>query len=478
MKSEIRLGIVGGLGSVGAADIFYKMTKSISDLSGSNLPTLYFEQKPFHEPENPGLENASQSSRKIYAFDMINSFEEKSLNAVVLPCFISQTFINELQSEITINIVSIMDALKSYLQMKHPTIKKVGVLTSDYVISKRLFEEAFTAIGIEVILPSANNQKEMVMGSIYALDGLKRCMDGIQPLVKLSYACDDLVSQEAEIIIPGFTEISAIVEDLNSMGFPIIDSNLIYAQYAVSFKMPSKFPDFKIGIVGGVGPAATVDFLSKIIKNTPSSIDQDHIKIVIEQNPQIPDRAQNLKGEGADPTIPLYSVCKKLELASASVIAIPCNTAHAYIERIQRNLNIPIVDMLRETIVHVEKLKKKVGLLATSGTVDTGIYQMAADDFKLTLLVPDDEIQKDVMEAIYGVHGIKAGGRDAFPRDLLLNALEHLSQRGAEVVILGCTELPLLFQSGQIDLSSGKSLILVDPTEILAKTCVSLRNDL
>ena len=110
---------------------------------------------------------------------------------------------------------------------------------------------------------------------------------------------------------------------------------------------------FKIGVVGGVGPAATADFMQKIVRNTTAARDQDHIKIVVEQNPQIPDRTANLIGDGPDPTVALYATCKKLEAGDADLIAIPCNTAHAFVERIQPYLSIPIVNMLHETVQHL-----------------------------------------------------------------------------------------------------------------------------
>ena len=161
---------------------------------------------------------------------------------------------------------------------------------------------------------------------------------------------------------------------------PLIDSNLAYAQYAVSAPLGSRASTFKIGVVGGVGPAATVDFLDKIVRNTPAARDQDHIKLLVEQNPQIPDRTENLVGAGVDPTIALYATCKKLEDGDADVIAIPCNTAHAFVERIQPYLDIPIVNMLTVTVAHLRDTYpalREVGVLATSGTIESGVYEKA-----------------------------------------------------------------------------------------------------
>ncbi|RMP70995.1 hypothetical protein ALQ17_200197 [Pseudomonas fluorescens] len=108
--------------------------------------------------------------------------------------------------------------------------------------------------------------------------------------------------------------------------------------------------------------------------DTPAGKDQDHIKMVVEQNPQIPDRTANLLRDETDPTLALYATCKRLESAGAQAIAIPCNTAHAFVERIQAHLRVPIVNMLSETvewIVHTHGSGQAVGLLATSGTLQT-----------------------------------------------------------------------------------------------------------
>src|SRR5690606_850527 len=113
---------------------------------------------------------------------------------------------------------------------------------------------------------------------------------------------------------------------------------------------------FKLGILGGVGPSATVDLMNKIIAHTPARRDQDHIKMIVEQNPQIPDRTANLVYNEEDPTIAMFSTCKRLEAEGADVIAIPCNTAHAFVESIQQYLKIPIINMLDATVDHIVKI--------------------------------------------------------------------------------------------------------------------------
>lgn len=459
--NDQRYGIVGGLGALGAADIFFKLVKAAPNRIGAEQPEYIFEQQPFAEGEAPGAAGASQNGRKLYVFDMLRRFEARGLNGVILPCFISHTFIDELRAEIKLPIISLMDALRSAVARRYPEVKRIGVLTSDYVQSQRLFERHFTQ---QICYPKRGG----VMPAIYGADGLKRGALSGASITQLALACEDLLAQGAELIVPGFTEISIASDALAEQGFPIIDANQAYAEYAVRHdaRRASAKP-FKIGVVGGVGPAATVDFMDKIVRNTPAERDRDHVKLVVEQNPQIPDRTANLIASGADPTIGLYATCKRLEAAEADIIAIPCNTAHAYVERIQPYLAIPVVNMLTATTEHIRQHlppDSLVGLLATSGTVKSGIYHEAASKAGIPLLVPDEAHQEKVMAAIYGDRGVKAGFTDGECKRDLLAALDHLTKRGAQAVILGCTELPLVL---------GASAAILDPTDILAKKCVA-----
>ena len=298
------------------------------------------------------------------------------------------------------------------------------------------------------------------------------------PLDHFQRACDDLVSQGAEIIVPGLTEIPLVQDALTLPdGVEIIDCNQVYAEFALRSESSERTPEYKIGIIGGVGPLATVDFMEKVIRHTEATKDQDHIKMVVEHNPKIPDRTENLLGDGPDPTIPLLAAGKRLEADSADMIAIPCNTAHAFVERIQRYISIPVVHMLYETACTIRDDYPKchsIGLLATSGTIESRVYHDVLEAMDLHVEVPDDEYQEKVMAAIYGDKGVKAGFTTGACVDDLLAALAHVVDRGAEAVILGCTELPILLEATDSYPVGGKSIVVLDPTEILARRCVAL----
>jgi aspartate racemase len=173
----------------------------------------------------------------------------------------------------------------------------------------------------------------------------------------------------------------------------------------------------------------------------------------------------------------MYATCKRLESAGANAIAIPCNTAHAFVERIQTHLRVPIVNMLTETvewIVHKYGSGKAIGLLATSGTVQSQVYHQAARRAGLQILTPGVDYQTMVMDAIYGPRGIKAGFTQGLCKEQLLLAAEHLCELGAGVLILGCTELPLVLDHCEAFEINGHTVAIVDPTTILALKCIEL----
>jgi aspartate racemase len=473
---QCRFGIVGGLGTLGPADLFFKLAQALPAAPGEGQPGLIFEQRPFHEGLEPGAANASQSGRKLYVFDLLRSYEARGAQAVLLPCFLSHTFLDELQAEVKVPIVDMMAAVRSDIERRHPAARRIGVLTSDHVRAQRLFERYFEAPRWQLVYPGVQAQQDGVMAAIYGPEGLKAGRLSADSVELLASACRDLVQQGVDLIVPGFSEIPVVIEALRSRGFQLIDSNQAYVRAAMSHNRAQPGP-VKLGVVGGVGPAATVDFLGKLVKNTPAGKDQDHIKVVVEQNPQIPDRTAHLVGEGADPTVSLYSTCKRLEAADAALIAIPCNTAHAFVERIQPYLSIPIISMLETTAEHLRghlAPSAKVGLLATTGTVRSGLYAEAIARVGLDLVVPDAAHQEQVMSAIYGPSGVKAGFTTGPCVSQLQAALVHLVDRGAQAIILGCTELPLVVAACEALELGGRKVRVVDPTELLARRCVGL----
>jgi len=222
-----------------------------------------------------------------------------------------------------------------------------------------------------------------------------------------------------------------------------------------------------LGVLGGMGPAATRDFFDKLLRATPATRDQEHIPVLIYSNPQIPDRTAAIRGEGPDPLPALLETAEALIRAGATFLAIPCVTAHAFFEPLQRAVSVPILHLVDETasaLAAERPALRRLGLLATSGTLQAHLFEPRFEPRGLEVLTCAPEIQREqVMGAIYGVKG--EGGLEA-SRALIQEAARHLIARGAEAIIAGCTEIPLILQDGDLPVP------VLDPTWILAQAAV------
>ncbi len=208
----------------------------------------------------------------------------------------------------------------------------------------------------------------------------------------------------------------------------------------------SPAPQVILGILGGMGPEATANLYQLIVERTPAGKDQEHIPTLVYSFPQVPDRTAAIKS--GDTTIYAYLIegLTRLEKAGASFVAIPCNTVHFFYNRMQQAVNIPVLNMIRETVAEVASKypnAKKVGLLATTGTISTGLYEKEFAARGIEVVIPDPEIEENcVMKAIYS---IKVHGDKRQCEDWLYTAGKNVESKGAMVVVLGCTEIPLAF---------------------------------
>ena len=220
-----------------------------------------------------------------------------------------------------------------------------------------------------------------------------------------------------------------------------------------------------IGILGGMGPAATADLFQKIVRCTKASRDQEHPHVIIDSNTNIPDRTDALLHSGASPVAELQKSARRLVGAGAEIIAMPCNTAHGYYDEVCAAAGVPVLHMIRLTAASLAAMGIKcAGLLATDGTVQTGIYEKSFLGSGIRLITPDEAGQRAVMDLTYS--GVKAGAL-SYDTSEFMRAAERLLERGAETLILGCTELPPAFEMYGLELPH------VDPTEILARAAVS-----
>lgn len=224
--------------------------------------------------------------------------------------------------------------------------------------------------------------------------------------------------------------------------------------------------DRVIGILGGMGPEATVDLYRHIIDLTPASKDQDHIKVLIYSNPKIPDRTEAIVAGGESPLPYLIEAVELLEKGGAGIIAIPCNTAHNYLPELQHRAGFPILNMIEETRRNLCEYMPEihtVGLLAIDGTLHSGLYNQVMSEAGVQILFPESGDQRKIQSAIARV---KAGKSDWVAAEIFESAAMRLIDSGAQAIILGCTEIPLAFNPDRIDCAC------LDPTRILAQSAV------
>lgn len=224
-------------------------------------------------------------------------------------------------------------------------------------------------------------------------------------------------------------------------------------------------PERVIGILGGMGPLATADLFRRIVEKTPAKRDQDHPRIIIYNNPKIPDRTAFILGRGEDPRPELIASARKLEEWGADFIIMPCNTAHFFAETIQRAINVPLVSMIEATAEKIENMGlRKVGLLATDGTIKGLVYHRALLKRGIHIAVPNKKDQEFVMRGIY--EGVKAGNLE-LGRELLLKVAKKMEKR-VDGIIAGCTEVSVVLRPDDLHVP------LIDPMDVIAEKAVKI----
>uniref|UniRef100_UPI0040577E09 aspartate/glutamate racemase family protein n=1 Tax=Acetatifactor sp. TaxID=1872090 RepID=UPI0040577E09 len=229
----------------------------------------------------------------------------------------------------------------------------------------------------------------------------------------------------------------------------------------------------RLGIIGGLGPMATAYFLQLIIEMTDAATDQEHIEVLLHSKPQIPDRTKYILGQSTKNPMPqLLEIGRALAEQGAEVIAIPCITAHFFQRELEEKIGCPIVHAIEETARYLQTEHVTcVGLMATDGTIQSKLFQTVFAKYGITCVVPEESGQSKVMHIIYD--NVKAGLPGEM--DLFESVAEELFAEGAEVVLLGCTELSLLKRDDKL----GKGFL--DVMEVLARqvvlSCASLKKE-
>ncbi|UCH24338.1 MAG: amino acid racemase [Trueperaceae bacterium] len=221
-----------------------------------------------------------------------------------------------------------------------------------------------------------------------------------------------------------------------------------------------------VGVLGGLGPEATLDFFGKVIAATPVQRDQDHLHLLIDNNPKVPNRNEAVAGTGPSPAPQLAAMARRLEGAGADFLVMPCNAAHAFLPAITGATRLPVVSIIdettRATLARVPHLET-AGILASSGCLDAGLYHQSLAHRGIGVLEPQAEDRDAFMELLYR---IKTGDKSADVRKRMQEIAHTLIERGAEVVIAGCTEVPLVLFEGDLPCP------LINSTDVLVASTI------
>ena len=221
-----------------------------------------------------------------------------------------------------------------------------------------------------------------------------------------------------------------------------------------------------LGILGGLGPMSSAYFYEMLTTHTQASCDQEHLNILISSRADTPDRTEFILGNSKmDPTYTMISEANKLILAGAEIIAIPCNTAHYFYENISASVSVPIINIIKQTARYCRHLGvKRVGLLATEGTIASGAYKNILEMMDIECVTCDEESQRIISDIIYGK--IKKG--DAPNIGSFFRVIDKLKHDNCEKIILGCTELSLLKRNYKLGID------FIDSLEVLAASAIKL----
>lgn len=224
-----------------------------------------------------------------------------------------------------------------------------------------------------------------------------------------------------------------------------------------------------VGIIGGMGPEATVDLMRRVIEATPAEDDADHIRMLIDNNPKVPSRIKALiEGTGESPAPCMSQMAKSLQDQGADFLAIPCNTAHHYYSEVAASVTIPLINLIELTAKTVKTSKpgiRKIGLLASSALQKIELYEPWFGALNIEIIYPDEECQAAVMQLI---RDVKARRCTSVQIDAYNAAVKNIEAQGAECLVVACTELSVI--NDQLI----SALSIYDAADILAAEIIRL----
>ena len=226
-------------------------------------------------------------------------------------------------------------------------------------------------------------------------------------------------------------------------------------------------PEKIVGIIGGMGPEATVDLMQRIIRLTPASDDKDHVRCIVDNNPKVPSRIKAIiEGDGEDPGPVMADMARRLEVWGADFLAIPCNTAHYYYDVVRQAVTIPVLNMVDLVVDQVKARfgnERKIGMLASPAVAITKLYTKSFEALGVEETWPDPEHQAYVFDIIKRV---KTGRTSPSLHEQYVRVCDHLKDQNVRVAIVACTELSAL--GGKLPLTT------IDASQVLAAEIVRM----
>lgn len=229
-----------------------------------------------------------------------------------------------------------------------------------------------------------------------------------------------------------------------------------------------KNPQKTAGVLGGMGPEATVDFMARVIELTDADCDQDHVRMLVDHNPHVPNRQEAILDGGEDPGPVLADMAADLEASGADFLVIPCNTAYVFEDAILAATHVPLISIVGVSIAAAQERApdaSRIGLLVTDGCLKSGIYQSGLKAAGLEAELPTVEELGELMTLI---RSIKGGKRTEDTARGMAALADALVSRGADAIIAACTEIPLVLGQDAV------SVPLVSSTDALAEITVKL----
>ncbi|HEV2364315.1 MAG TPA: amino acid racemase [Caulobacteraceae bacterium] len=221
-----------------------------------------------------------------------------------------------------------------------------------------------------------------------------------------------------------------------------------------------------VGVIGGMGPAATVEFMARVQTATPAKRDQDHLRLIVDCNPVVLDRNAAIAGAGPSPGPILAAMARGLELAGAEFLVMPCNAAHAFAGDIAAATDIPFVDLIETACAAaLARGASRVGVLAADGCLQAGLYQRGLAERGAKTVVGSAQEQAEFMTLLYE---IKAGARGGSPKERMRALAQGLVGAGADLILAGCTEIGLVLAPEDVEVP------LIDTLDVLAQRTVAV----